>query len=479
MQRHLKPVVHIPTLSVEEEAILTDDQNQTSNALVELDADFDRVGDTQEIITDVQSVIAQVPEVGEVERELIDALGDMATAGTDVNPDQVASAITAGVSTEGFVNTVIEQLSKMWEAIKAYLTKMWQSIKDFFGKSKMKDQAMVVKAKKVIEGEKKIEESIKHLPKAAPTPEPAAIIAPTAAAPEPVAAPVHVEKPKSDGTFKFKHHTLDLALISMPNGKVPADKLAAEVKRLHHFASTMFNSLSDSFLESGDMILEMLKKLNQDNAATVLDEFVDNYCDNSIKVLRKLGFPPNAGGGIQESWPKEEFIGDFHIKAYSYDPQAGGPKSVFALQQKLITLRRIKFEVKVSDMTTPPNATVPVISQGNVKPAMDAILDWMENFSTSDRTMRAMQEHVNQSNDIRRAMDHLLAQTKGKNTSGNPKLNEFCMYLNYLNHAIQAAEARNRALFHDLFRALQRINSAVIDYGQESNLEQATQGNFK
>jgi hypothetical protein len=134
MKRHLVAQPAAPvTLSVEEEAILIDEHNTSNNDLVAMEVEIDRMDDTQDIVTDVQSVIAQTETVGEVEQSLIGAVGDMAAAGTDACADDIIPQVALdGVSTEGFIENVKERVAKIWEAIKDFIRKTWNHIKAFF-----------------------------------------------------------------------------------------------------------------------------------------------------------------------------------------------------------------------------------------------------------------------------------------------------------------------------------------------------------
>lgn len=121
-------------LSVEEEAILTDEHNEASQALDQATADADRVTEVAEVATDAVQVVDITPQVGQVEAELVGAVGDMAVAGTDADPADVISLPTPtegaepapeGLSVEGIAST----LKSIWDAIVTAIKNMWVGLK--------------------------------------------------------------------------------------------------------------------------------------------------------------------------------------------------------------------------------------------------------------------------------------------------------------------------------------------------------------
>jgi len=135
MKRHLQaqptapaPVVH---LSVEEEAILADENSEAEIAIDAAAADTDRVTEVAEVANDTMLVVDETPEVGQVEQELVNAVGEMAVAGTDGNPEDVISMPVADgevMSVEGIVSA----LKSIWHAIVTAIKNMWVGIKHWF-----------------------------------------------------------------------------------------------------------------------------------------------------------------------------------------------------------------------------------------------------------------------------------------------------------------------------------------------------------
>jgi hypothetical protein len=135
MQRHLKarptPAVSSPTLSVEEEAILIDEASEAGIAADAAAADLDRVAEVADVANDTMLVVDETPEVGQVEQELVNAVGEMAVAGTDEAAEDVISMPTGAddtISVEGIASA----LKSLWQAIITAIKNMWVGIKHWF-----------------------------------------------------------------------------------------------------------------------------------------------------------------------------------------------------------------------------------------------------------------------------------------------------------------------------------------------------------
>jgi hypothetical protein len=132
MKRHLQAQppapLPIPTLSLEEAAILADEENEASIVADAAAADTDRIAEVADIANDTMLVVDETPEIGQVEQELVNAVGEMAVAGTDDNPEDVISMPVADgqdISVEGIVSA----LKSIWDAIITAIKNMWVGLK--------------------------------------------------------------------------------------------------------------------------------------------------------------------------------------------------------------------------------------------------------------------------------------------------------------------------------------------------------------
>lgn len=133
MNRHLKvPAPQpepIPTLSVEELAIAEDETSEAEIAAAVAEDDVDRVTEVAEVANDAILIVDETPEVGQVEQELVGAVGDMAVAGSDADPEEVISIPAAGEGDDLSVEGIVSALKSIWNAIVAAIKNMWVGLK--------------------------------------------------------------------------------------------------------------------------------------------------------------------------------------------------------------------------------------------------------------------------------------------------------------------------------------------------------------
>lgn len=130
-----------PLLSVEEQAILEDEHNETAANVDNAAGDLDRVADTNAVQTDVADVVESTETITSVEQDLINSVNDMAVAGTDAEPEVSVAAPdpeTGAIATESIVDKAVAGLKKLWAAIEAGLKNLLAGMKhwitSFFSK---------------------------------------------------------------------------------------------------------------------------------------------------------------------------------------------------------------------------------------------------------------------------------------------------------------------------------------------------------
>lgn len=140
MLRHFKKSEPQPVfLSIEEEAIVADEINQHLADVTDAENHSERLGDIIVTMGDVETVVSNTPEIGTIEESLISAVADMAVAGSDADPETVASDLlppAEGLSAEGIADTVKNTLRRIWQAVKDAMAKMWGHVKAFFARVK-------------------------------------------------------------------------------------------------------------------------------------------------------------------------------------------------------------------------------------------------------------------------------------------------------------------------------------------------------
>lgn len=142
-------------LSMEEEAILLAEVTECDVAADAAIASADRIAEVQRGMDDVGIIMATMPDTTSVEDQLAQSVAEMAVAGTDTDPvallsdvsdqldgtviatednaltttDHQAEASGAGQNNSNMVQKALEQLAKIWEAIKAAIAEAWKAIR--------------------------------------------------------------------------------------------------------------------------------------------------------------------------------------------------------------------------------------------------------------------------------------------------------------------------------------------------------------
>jgi hypothetical protein len=116
------PEPTVPQLSLEEQAIATDEANEKKIEMETVSNDADQLGDIIVKVGEVQTIVSNIPEIKPIDQALVASIADAAVAGTDADPEELAGSMLPdeGVSTESFTNKLKDQLTQMKEAVAAF-----------------------------------------------------------------------------------------------------------------------------------------------------------------------------------------------------------------------------------------------------------------------------------------------------------------------------------------------------------------------
>lgn len=126
-------------ISLEEEVLLID-ENARDEAQIQTDlADVNRGLDTADALEDLAVVAGNIEDASEQETQLIDTCAQMATAGTDIQPEEFMQpaerAEDGTVATEGFmetakgiIETILKYVAKIWESFTGWLKRTFTLI---------------------------------------------------------------------------------------------------------------------------------------------------------------------------------------------------------------------------------------------------------------------------------------------------------------------------------------------------------------
>lgn len=321
MRKHFAPVAPTPVhLSVEEQAILSDEIAEVQSDIAADDQAVNRLMDTNEIIGELKETVATIPELGPIEEQLVAAATDMAVAGTDANPEELIEATPAeGVSTEGFWSTLGDKLKEIWKKIMEMITKAWQSILKFLGMTKNQTETTKKKVEKAIEVVEKA--------KAEPEEEPAPVEPTKVETPPAPPAPAKPAKPKRERKPFVFHGTP--GNISIAGKIVPPEKLSGEIKRLGDAVIALngsfkshYSGLFDHVKKTADQLAGALKSGNAANINT--SKSFAKIFENDGSQYRKMMAALAQDGGFGEEGEAEEYLASVFFNYTIKDTDTAG-----------------------------------------------------------------------------------------------------------------------------------------------------------
>lgn len=122
-------------ISMEEEIVMLDEAAQDQASVAADLAETDRILEVSDSLEDLAVIADGIEEATPAEVALIENAGDMAVAGTDVDPEEVIPAMESyigrRISTEG----IKEKAKQIWESIIRFLKSIWEKIEGFVYKT--------------------------------------------------------------------------------------------------------------------------------------------------------------------------------------------------------------------------------------------------------------------------------------------------------------------------------------------------------
>ena len=121
-------------LSLEEEQVLMD---EAATDAAEVDKDLgesERVIEVSDALEDLAVIADGIEEATPAEAALIETAGDMAVAGTDVQPEEVVPAMESYIGRRIATEGIRETARAIWESIQRWVKSIWEKIEKFFYK---------------------------------------------------------------------------------------------------------------------------------------------------------------------------------------------------------------------------------------------------------------------------------------------------------------------------------------------------------
>lgn len=121
-------------ISLEEEQIMLDEAAQDAAGATQDLAEAERIIEVSDALEDLAVVADGIEEATPAETQLVELAGQMAVAGTDVQPEEVVPAMEGYVGRRIATEGIRERAHQIWESIQRFLKQIWEKIESFFYK---------------------------------------------------------------------------------------------------------------------------------------------------------------------------------------------------------------------------------------------------------------------------------------------------------------------------------------------------------
>lgn len=120
-------------LSLEEEAIIVSEATDEAQTAQQEIAQAERIIEVSDALEDLAIVADEIETATPRELDLIASAGQMAVAGTDVEPEDVVPALESYLGKKVAVENFREKAAQIWEKTMAFLKQIWERIVRAFG----------------------------------------------------------------------------------------------------------------------------------------------------------------------------------------------------------------------------------------------------------------------------------------------------------------------------------------------------------
>lgn len=142
MENHFEgtPELGDENISMEEEALMLDESDQAAAETAQDLSEAERVVEVSDALEDLAVVAGSKEELSPQEAALFEKAGDMAVAGTDLDPEEIVPAMESFKNADGkILGSIVmesfrEKAKSLWEAILRILKDIWNKIEAFFYK---------------------------------------------------------------------------------------------------------------------------------------------------------------------------------------------------------------------------------------------------------------------------------------------------------------------------------------------------------
>jgi hypothetical protein len=122
-------------LSMEEEQVMLDEANQSAAAADDDLNDAERLIDVTDSMEDMAVIADGIEEATPGETQLMETVGSMAVAGSELEPEVIVPALESYVGRRISTESIRETAKAIWKQILQNLERVWAYIEDFFYKT--------------------------------------------------------------------------------------------------------------------------------------------------------------------------------------------------------------------------------------------------------------------------------------------------------------------------------------------------------
>jgi len=247
-------------VSLEEEAlVIADAATDAAESATEL-AETERIIEVSDALEDMAVIAGEIKEATPVETQLIETVGTMAVAGTDIAPEEVVPALEGVQDLKPHLEKVKATAKRIWEQILKYLEGIWAKIDAFFYKQFGTIPRLQAQLAKLEEQAKGAE--------------------------------------KGTATRETIQVTGTIGALSVHGKQASGEAdIAAGLSALHEAAKYVYGGYSDALVKRGEVIAKAISEFTPEKAQEVSLELK--------KALRQNGFGsiPGAGAGSTARFP--------------------------------------------------------------------------------------------------------------------------------------------------------------------------------
>lgn len=131
IEQHREPEY---VLSLEEEAVELVEAAELQAEVVQDIAEVNKLTETSQVMEDMAAVADSIEEATPAETQLIEMVGDVAVAGTDVDASEIVPAMESFTGKRISTEAIKERAIAIWESIQKFIARIWAAIEQFFYK---------------------------------------------------------------------------------------------------------------------------------------------------------------------------------------------------------------------------------------------------------------------------------------------------------------------------------------------------------